>query len=189
MQQWARMPSRVQQRARTALERWSGFDRRTLLKQSGFVLTKQTVLWQSNNEQGWPWTVLKPSVFTCGFQNGLAGFKMVRLALKPTDSFEAGRVSNRSITNISWIEPRREPLNRDDLDISTTTLELSSEHTQPEPTAVGWKELVYKGTDFSRVVRTLIKATTQESKSQDHLYSEALFWVRLKICSWVMNSS
>ena len=69
------------------------------------MLSKQTALKRSDNEQGWPWTALKPLAFTCGFQNGVAGFKMVQPTLKLSDSFEVGQVSNyRSITYISVIK-------------------------------------------------------------------------------------
>ena len=43
---------------------------------------------------------LKLSSFACEFQNGPAGFKTVQPTLKPSDGFEAGRVSNQSITYI-----------------------------------------------------------------------------------------
>ena len=45
--------------------------------------------------------LLKPFAFACGFQNSPASFKMARPALKLSDSFEAGQVSNWFITYIS----------------------------------------------------------------------------------------
>ena len=87
MRKIGRMSSRMQQQERTALKRQPGFNRWTVLKWSGFKPSKQMVLKRSSR----PWTTLKLLAFTCGFQN-------IQPALKPLHGFEAGQVSNRSIT-------------------------------------------------------------------------------------------
>ena len=100
--EWRRMPSTGIDNElgchwdRDNVKRRSGFDRQTL---KGFVPSEQTALKQSDNEQGLPWTTLKPWAFAGWLQNGLAGFKMVWTASKPSDGFKVVQVSNLSVTH------------------------------------------------------------------------------------------
>ena len=47
--------------------------------------------------------LLLVSVLACGFKNCPAGFRAVQPTLKPWDGFEAGWVSNRSVTHALFL--------------------------------------------------------------------------------------